>query len=411
VREGSPLYQPLDERGVAAYVAALRLPLFAEGEELRGVDLADGNVNLVYRVESVADPLRRVIVKQALPYARVVGASFPMPLDRARIEARALTVEGEICPGFVPKVLRYDPEQALVVMEDLSDHLIMRKGLIRGIVYPHVGRDLGHFLARTLFYTSDLFLDPAEKKARVVEFMNPGLCRVTEDLVFTHPYEDHEGNRWNPAIDDAARAVRADQRLKEEIATLKFRFMTEAQALIHGDLHTGSVMLTPDDTKVIDPEFAFYGPMGFDVGALFGNLAIAHAAQAYHAPDEDARQRYRTYIESQFRELWDTFAAEFVDLWRREARPEWPRGALPEAFLLRVLRDAAGFGGTKMLRRVLGLAHVEDLESIPDLEARAAVERRVLAIGRSWILERGNVGRVDDLLALMAEGLARPLVG
>ena len=34
--------------------------------------------------------------------------------------------------------------------------------------------------------------------------------------------------------------------------------MTNAQALLHGDLHTGSVFVRDDSTKVIDPEFAFY---------------------------------------------------------------------------------------------------------------------------------------------------------
>lgn len=32
-------------------------------------------------------------------------------------------------------------------------------------------------------------------------------------------------------------------------------------------------MVTPDSTQVIDPEFGFYGPMSFDIGAFLGNLA------------------------------------------------------------------------------------------------------------------------------------------
>lgn len=30
--------------------------------------------------------------------------------------------------------------------------------------------------------------------------------------------------------------------------------------------------------QVIDPEFAFYGPMGFDLGALIANLLLAYCA-------------------------------------------------------------------------------------------------------------------------------------
>lgn len=68
------------------------------------------------------------------------------------------------------------------------------------------------------------------------------------------------------------------------------RFCERAQALIHGDLHTGSVMVTLESTQVIDPEFAFYAPMGFDVGAFIGNLILAYFAQDGHADDGNDRK-------------------------------------------------------------------------------------------------------------------------
>ena len=50
------------------------------------------------------------------------------------------------------------------------------------------------------------------------------------------------------------------------------------QALLHGDLHTGSLLVTVDSTYVIDPEFAFYGPIAFDVSKMIANLLIAYFA-------------------------------------------------------------------------------------------------------------------------------------
>jgi 5-methylthioribose kinase len=41
-------------------------------------------------------------------------------------------------------------------------------------------------------------------------------------------------------------------------------------------------MLTADETRVIDPEFAFVGPISFDVGAVIGNLLLAYFAQEGH---------------------------------------------------------------------------------------------------------------------------------
>ena len=67
------------------------------------------------------------------------------------------------------------------------------------------------------------------------------------------------------------------------------RFCTLTQALLHADLHTGSVMVTEDLTVVIDPEFAFYGPMGFDIGCFLGELLLAFFSQDGHATAEDPR--------------------------------------------------------------------------------------------------------------------------
>ena len=61
------------------------------------------------------------------------------------------------------------------------------------------------------------------------------------------------------------------------------RFIEQAQALLHGDLHTGSLMVTQDTTYAIDPEFAYYGPMAFDVGKIIVNLLLCFFALDGHA--------------------------------------------------------------------------------------------------------------------------------
>jgi hypothetical protein len=49
----------------------------------------------------------------------------------------------------------------------------------------------------------------------------------------------------------------------------------------------GSIMVTADSTKVIDPEFAFYGPMAFDVAKILANLLLALFA-TYGLEKQDA---------------------------------------------------------------------------------------------------------------------------
>jgi 5-methylthioribose kinase len=64
------------------------LPFFPSA--LRAEPAGSGNVNTVFRVVGSGDT--SVIVKQALPYLKVVGESWPLTIDRARIEAEGLAI-------------------------------------------------------------------------------------------------------------------------------------------------------------------------------------------------------------------------------------------------------------------------------------------------------------------------------
>lgn len=66
-----------------------------------------------------------------------------------------------------------------------------------------------------------------------------------------------------------------DEFLKE-IETLKREYngQTKNLVLCHGDFHPGSVMVSPDRVKVIDPEFTVYGPPGLDVGSLLSGYVL-----------------------------------------------------------------------------------------------------------------------------------------
>lgn len=377
-------------------------------------EIGDGNVNLVFRVKSQKSAL---IAKQALPYLRARGEDWPLPLSRAFFEYEALTREAIRAEGMTPRVIHFDQGMALTVMEYLSPHIILRKGLVRGIQYPRVAKDLGLFLARTLFRGSDLSMDAAEKRADVALFSgNHALCAVTEARVFTEPYFDAELNLWTtPQLDDAVARIRSDSALKIGVQEMKTIFMTRSETLLHGDLHSGSIMVTADDTRVIDPEFAFYGPMGFDIGALLANFLIAYMAQSGQATADDDRCEYSTWILSVVAETWETFENEFRNLWRTARTGELYAGKIfidddaneTEHALSRILEDiledSIGFAGAKMMRRIVGAAHVEDLESIVDPDRRAACEKHVLSLARVMLLERKNLFGVSDIVQLASE--------
>src|SRR3954466_9023808 len=145
---------------------------------------------------------------------------------------------------------------------------------------------------------------------------NVELCDITENLVFSDPYFDAPMNRHtSPELDGLVAELRRDRDLKVEAQRLKHRFAACGETLLHGDLHTGSVMVTDDDTRVIDPEFAFYGPIAFDVGMLLANFWMSFFSQRGYENGND-REEMRHWLLGVTDEIWSVFRDEFSNLWR-----------------------------------------------------------------------------------------------
>jgi 5-methylthioribose kinase len=365
-------YAPLDTVSVVGLVRPV-LPAACRAEEF-----GDGNLNLIFRV--CDEDGRSVIVKQALPYLRIVGESWPLTLERARIEADALALQNRLAPGLVPALLGYDEERKAIVMEDLRAFEVWRAALNAGRAHPRAAADVGRFCGQMFLRTSNLLCDPDEWKGMLARSVNPELCAITEDLVFSAPYVDAPSNDIEPHLADEAAALRRDGELVEAAAALRHQFRTRAEALIHGDLHTGSVMVSSESTRVIDPEFAFMGPMGFDSGAVVGNLAIACIAHRVQGHDQ-----FASVVAGDARSFWDSLTDTVSGLWP----PSEPWRA---RFVANLLTDSAHYAGAKMIRRIVGLAHVSDITGIGDAGTRRQAQVAVLRGGRALVC----APQVDD---------------
>lgn len=376
-------------------------------------EVGDGNLNLVFIVEGGKGA---AVVKQALPYVRLVGDSWPLPLKRSFFEYHALKRQEVRAPGTVPAIIHFDEAQALIVMEFLSPHIILRKALIAGQELPRIAEDLGLFMARTLFRGSDLHMATRERKADLALFAdNVELCGITEDLVFTDPYFEAPLNRHtSPQLDPLVAELRADRDLKVEAQRLKHLFASKAETLLHGDLHTGSIMVTEGETRVIDPEFAFYGPIAFDVGMLLANFWMAYFSQRGHEAS-GSRDAMRAYLLRTAAETWAVFRREFSLLWRTERDGMLYHRSLFEErgdalgaeqaldrLLHEIWEDALGFAGVEIHRRILGLAHNADFETIEDIDLRAACEAAALKFGRHLAVNCRRVHSIEEVNSLAA---------
>ncbi|WP_027671886.1 S-methyl-5-thioribose kinase [Rheinheimera baltica] len=374
--------------------------LFGDHSKLHCVEFGDGNLNLVFRVSN--DKGTSLIVKQALPYARCVGESWPLTIDRARIEAEVLIKHRKLCPEHTVKVLHYDPVQAAILMEDLADYRILRAELIAGKQFPHLATQLAVYLAHTLYYTSDFALTGPNKKQQVGRFLNPELCLITEDLFFTDPYCNHERNNVHAEIRSDAQQLWHDEALQADVAQLKADFMSKPQALLHGDVHSGSIFINDENCKLIDAEFGFYGPIGFDVGSLLGNLLLNYLGHFGLTADADSRQQHQAYLLEQIQTLWQEFTINFQQLMSNECRePSLQNSLYQQRFMQQVFADTLGYAGCELIRRTVGLAHVADLEQISDSTLRGQSERKALKLGRELILQRASLANIEQVIALV----------
>lgn len=345
-------------------------------------EVTAGNMNRVFVARGVAGG---VAVKQAPPWVQVVGPEWPIDPERILAEARAYSRLSELGPDVVPEILHLDAERHTLVMEDLSDLTVLRDlvvGQLRELVAGRapapldlvsVAESTGRFVGVLSSSTTREALGAAAHDDLIAESANPDLCALTLDVVLDEPYREHEHNSWRPAIADRVTALYADDEVHAAVAAIRAVFETRHEALLHGDLHSGSVMAGVRDgatiTKVFDPEFSFVGPIGMDLGLFWANLAIA--AEAARAVGGPVAEKLAGEREAAIDVSWNAF----LDSWS---------GSGDSAD--RIRDDAWRFAGVEAFRRVAGFSHAADIETLPDASADTATAR-VFDRARGWLVD------------------------
>jgi 5-methylthioribose kinase len=409
-------YRVLDSAGLIEVIADrpdLRARLSGEPEDWRVRDVADGNLNAVYLVDG---PDGGVCAKQGLPYVRVAKDSWPLDANRTRFEAAYARRVAPFVGRFAPTIHHFDSDLLLIVMEKLEPHIILRKGLIAGRRYPRVAADVAEYVAQASVRTSDLAAPFETRAADLALFaQNLALQRISTDLIFLDPYAVSDRNRISPLLEPWGAALRRDLEIKSAAARLRLAYLTKTQSLLHGDLHSGSIMVTPEETKVIDGEFAWVGPSGFDVGNFIAHLVIAWFAKPHQPGPSDAVAPGRAALEHDIVDFWRIFSRRFVEI-AAEATPKGDglpeshfgdgvgaarRAELIAAYLDDIRRDAIGFLAAKVIRRIVGFAQVADFLVIDDAEKRALAQARALAFARSLLVEPDRYRDIARLVAAL----------
>ncbi|GAA0998277.1 acireductone synthase [Subtercola frigoramans] len=357
------------------------LPLVAGEESLvTVVEVTAGNMNRVFIARG---PAGSVAIKQAPPWVQVAGPGWPIDPGRIASEARTYERLAARVPESIPTIVHFDELRHILVMEDLSDLAVVRDELVRELQHVPLGKSVGEatadagapssarpvpaydwadvgdvvgrFIGELSMSTSRGVLGDVAFELLVESAANPELCGLTVDVVLDEPYRAHEHNHWHPALDSRVRDLYADVEARRAVALVRSRFKMAKQGLVHGDLHTGSVMVGyrggSQVTKIFDPEFSFVGPIGLDLGLFWANMEIAAIAAGAVGDHAAAAARLEAVTRSR---------AAFAAVWRGDS-------------LLPVIeREARGFAGVEMMRRAVGYSHAADIESLSPAQADAA---------------------------------------
>lgn len=343
---------------------------YLSGPVVEAKDVSGGNINRVFRVLRAGSS---VIVKQAIPYLRAAGKGWPLTRHRIETENLALEIHGALVPRVMPEVFCFDHQMFAIVMEDLKSLEPWREAMLLDGHTTHVPIVIAEYCSQILIKTSALVLDPKELKELRAKFSYTELCLVTEELFFTAPYVESKLNRFESGLAPLVVDLQADEVLRAAASEMRTIFKTKTEALIHGDLHSGSIMFSGSEVRIIDLEFAFYGPFGFDLGVLFANLALSKIAQMARG---DFNHAWMT--ESYAKEIWESFCQKILGL-------ASIYGFNSEKFLFEMEGDMYRFAGMEMIRRIIGLAHAKEIDSLSD-QVRLSGQKQAIRNGRRLLV-------------------------
>lgn len=161
--------------------------------------------------------------------------------------------------------------------------------------------------------------------------------------------------------------------------------------------------------------------MAFDVGMLIANFWMSYFSQSGHE-ENGPRDDMRRYLLTTAAEIWSVFREEFSRLWREERRGILYQASLFEdqgdtlaseqalqGMIVEIWTDMLGFAGIEIHRRILGLAHNADFETIADEALRARCEAKALKFGRHIAVNRARIHSMADLMEF-AERMEKEIV-
>jgi len=297
----------------------------------------EGNMNLVLRV--IPCKAASFIVKQARPWVEKYP-DLEAPVERIQVEHRYYKYihKYRALATVSPAILGFDKENSVLVMEDLGD----------SADYTGIYQESCQFsyqeLEAAISYLNQLKSLPIPQHYP----SNLALRKLNHQHIFQLPFSENQFNldSIQAGLQNLSEACKQDVDLISKIKQLGATYLTKGEFLQHGDFYPGSMLSTDEGLKVIDPEFSFIGPEEWDLAIFIAHLFLSKTSSVL------INEAYCMFIKTR-------------------------------AFSQNRL---AGYAGTEILRRLLGLAQLP-------LNLTLAERTQLIEHSISWI----KTGKIHTL--------------
>lgn len=410
------------EAAIAAYLKEKQVfPQSAEliVEDLRSVkESAEGYVNMIYRVRGSNG--HSVVVKQItdVPLSRAKemagdgeGQDSHAPIEkddwtldpgRLRTEISVLIFWNRIKPGICPEIYHFSEDNGIIVMEDLSDLSLLRYEFGRMVRYPGIGKTMGDFCARNLFYSSDLNMTGYRHQKLLDFFDNPEYTALYQFIY--HECCIVSDSREMPAqVNPHRMRILANEAVQKRIGEMANSCLRKKECLIHTDIHASNIMVGGDDVKIIDTEFAGFGPAAQDFGRFTASFILNYVS--WYADDgvhtETEKADFRVYLLDMIADLYHTFDDTFRKLVDENKANNYNLKRFDvDAFLAGLHADCFDATSLNAASRIADRGLCHDLERLP-LEERYYPQHLILTIAEEILGGVVELTTVDDYVTYL----------
>lgn len=308
----------------------------------------DGYVNFLFLLTDSNN--KKIMIKWTSPYIITIFG-FDLGQERGEFEREYMILNSSIYPNSTAKVYFYSEDRFYFAMEYLDGFENFKNQLIKGLKNDHFSEKIGEYLAYKGFKTSNLNLKPSEMLQNSFKFLkNSNTWAYLNHLNFKYHFDPKSNEKLHELVQLEIEKLQNSDKVKLRVEELQYEMVENIQSVVHGDFHTGSVLLKDDRVYIIDGEACTSGPMAYDSGVLFGNLIHSYFFQyAFEIENDDDRTELKKWILQSVIDTWNIFEKKFLELWTTSS------SSFKKKYLKKIFDSTIGYSAILLVRGALEL--------------------------------------------------------